>query len=85
MSIGELVTPASWIRNFIVTHPKYNKDSKVTEEINYDLAKAIDEVYVCFLLHCERIKLMPNRERGVRAAPELLGRSYVGSGPTGCL
>jgi glutamate--cysteine ligase catalytic subunit len=39
-----LITPASWIRNFIVTHPKYNKDSKVTEEINYDLAKAIDEM-----------------------------------------
>lgn len=41
---GDLVTPASWIRNFIVTHPKYAKDSKVTEEINYDLTRAIDEV-----------------------------------------
>lgn len=42
--IGKLVTPASWIRNFIVTHPAYKHDSVVSDEINYDLAKAIDEM-----------------------------------------
>jgi glutamate--cysteine ligase catalytic subunit len=62
------VTPAVWIRDFITRHPKYKNDSVVSEEINYDLSKAIDEI-----------------ERGVRSAPELLGRNYVGSGPTGCL
>ncbi|WWC71056.1 uncharacterized protein I206_105009 [Kwoniella pini CBS 10737] len=65
---GQLVTPATWIRNFITSHPAYKSDSNVTDEINYDLVKAIDEI-----------------ERGVRPAPELLGRDYVGSGPTGCL
>lgn len=44
MMIGKLVTPASWIRNFIVTHPAYKHDSVVSDEINYDLAKAIDEM-----------------------------------------
>jgi len=46
MHIGKLVTPASWIRNFIVSHPAYKNDSVVSDEINYDLAKAIDEMYV---------------------------------------
>ncbi|WRT68069.1 uncharacterized protein IL334_005044 [Kwoniella shivajii] len=65
---GQLVTPATWIRNFIITHPAYKQDSVVSDEINYDLVKAIDEI-----------------ERGVKAATELLGKDYVGSGPTGCL
>lgn len=42
--IGKLVTPASWIRNFIVSHSAYKHDSVVSDEINYDLAKAIDEM-----------------------------------------
>ncbi|XAO27737.1 hypothetical protein I312_106598 [Cryptococcus bacillisporus CA1280] len=65
---GDLVTPATWIRRFITSHPTYKKDSIVNDEINYDLVKAVDEI-----------------ERGVRLAPELLGKDYVGSGPTGCL
>lgn len=54
---GTLCTPAVWIRHFITTHPAYKHDSVVSDEINYDLMKAVDEI-----------------ERGVRAAPELLGR-----------
>ncbi|OXM75866.1 glutamate-cysteine ligase catalytic subunit [Cryptococcus neoformans Bt63] len=65
---GDLVTPATWIRRFITSHPTYKEDSIVNDEINYDLVKAVDEI-----------------ERGVRHAPELLGKNYVGSGPTGCL
>ncbi|WVR06617.1 hypothetical protein IAU60_003649 [Kwoniella sp. DSM 27419] len=65
---GQLVTPATWMRNFITAHPAYKQDSVVNDEITYDLVKAVDEI-----------------ERGVRPAPELLGRDYVGSGPTGCL
>ena len=34
---GEIWTDAKYIRNYIKNHPKYNKDSIVTEEINYDL------------------------------------------------
>ncbi|KAJ9102541.1 hypothetical protein QFC21_002942 [Naganishia friedmannii] len=41
---GKLVTPAAWIRNFITSHPEYKHDSVVSEVINYDLLKAIDEV-----------------------------------------
>ena len=34
---GEIWTDAKYIRKFINNHPKYNKDSIITEEINYDL------------------------------------------------
>jgi glutamate--cysteine ligase catalytic subunit len=34
---GELWTDAKYIRKFVSDHPKYNKDSIITEEINYDL------------------------------------------------
>ena len=44
--IGQLVTPAAWIRKYITTHPKYQHDSVVSEEINYDLVKAVDEMWV---------------------------------------
>ncbi|KAG8928419.1 hypothetical protein FRC02_006912, partial [Tulasnella sp. 418] len=40
---GSLITPATWIRDFIRSHPGYKYDSVVTQEINYDLIKAIDE------------------------------------------
>jgi len=41
---GSLLTPATWIRNFVQTHPAYARDSVVTQEINYDLIVAIDEI-----------------------------------------
>ncbi len=34
---GELWTDAKYIRNFVDNHPKYNKDSIISEEINFDL------------------------------------------------
>lgn len=34
---GDLLTPASWMRKFVVNHPKYKQDSKISDEINYDL------------------------------------------------
>ncbi|KAL6079062.1 glutamate--cysteine ligase [Balamuthia mandrillaris] len=36
---GELMTPATWIRHFVQSHPAYNSDSIITDEINYDLLK----------------------------------------------
>ncbi|QRV94293.1 glutamate-cysteine ligase catalytic subunit [Ceratobasidium sp. AG-Ba] len=41
---GSLVTPATWIRNFIRSHPKYNFDSVVSQEVNYDLVNALDQI-----------------------------------------
>jgi len=43
-SLGTLVTPAAWLRKFIVNHPAYKHDSVVSDEINYDLVRAVDEV-----------------------------------------
>ena len=34
---GEVWTDAKYIRNFVDNHPKYNKDSIISEEINFDL------------------------------------------------
>lgn len=42
--IGSLVTPATWIRNFVRSHPAYKSDSVVSQEINYDLFVAIDKM-----------------------------------------
>ena len=43
-STGKLVSNAAWIRNFVQTHPAYKHDSIVTDEINYDLCRAIDDI-----------------------------------------
>eukprot|EP01087_Luapelamoeba_hula_P007550 TRINITY_DN1846_c0_g2_i1.p1 TRINITY_DN1846_c0_g2~~TRINITY_DN1846_c0_g2_i1.p1 ORF type:complete len:711 (-),score=139.88 TRINITY_DN1846_c0_g2_i1:65-2197(-) len=40
---GELLTNASWIREFVTKHPAYKQDSVVSDEIAYDLMKtAVD-------------------------------------------
>jgi len=41
---GELPTTAEWIRNFVLAHPEYKKDSAVSQKINYDLLKLCLEV-----------------------------------------
>jgi glutamate--cysteine ligase catalytic subunit len=37
---GQLVTPATWMRQFVHAHPKYQHDSVVSDEIAYDLVRA---------------------------------------------
>lgn len=41
---GELKTGATWIREFVRAHPDYKNDSVVSESINYDLMKAVEEL-----------------------------------------
>jgi glutamate--cysteine ligase catalytic subunit len=41
---GELLTPASWMRDFVLQHPEYNKDSIITPGIAVDLMTACDEI-----------------------------------------
>jgi glutamate--cysteine ligase catalytic subunit len=52
---GELMTTATWIRNFVTSHEDYKGDSVVSESIAYDLmmrCKAIGEGdYPCPELH----------------------------------
>ncbi|GKZ27789.1 Zn finger-containing GTPase-Activating Protein for ARF [Aspergillus brasiliensis] len=43
---GTLWTGAKWIREFFASHPGYKHDSVVSEEICYDLVKAVDEMTV---------------------------------------
>lgn len=41
---GELWTAARWIRHFVATHPLYQKDSVVSEEVVHDLVGAVISV-----------------------------------------
>ena len=41
---GQLVTPATWVRNFIRNHEDYKFDSIVTDSIAYDLLVACKEI-----------------------------------------
>jgi len=41
---GELMTPATWQRNFVRNHEDYKGDSVVSEEIAYDLMVACKEI-----------------------------------------
>jgi hypothetical protein len=34
---GELITPATWFRRFVTSHPDYKQDSIITSTIAYDL------------------------------------------------
>lgn len=43
-STGELMTNAKFLRQFVLTHPKYEKDSIVSDEINYDLFCRVDDI-----------------------------------------
>ena len=41
---GQLWTGAKWIRHFVRSHPDYKSDSVVSESINYDLIKAVENI-----------------------------------------
>jgi glutamate--cysteine ligase catalytic subunit len=41
---GETITTATWIRNFVTSHPAYNHDSFIPQEVQYDLVKACDDI-----------------------------------------
>ncbi|EIN11676.1 glutamate-cysteine ligase catalytic subunit [Punctularia strigosozonata HHB-11173 SS5] len=43
-STGAYKTTATWIRDFVRSHPAYKHDSVVNQEINYDLMVAVDEI-----------------------------------------
>ncbi|KAL4809954.1 GCS-domain-containing protein [Aspergillus unguis] len=43
---GTLWTGAKWIREFVAKHPAYKQDSAVSEEVCYDLIKAVEEMSV---------------------------------------
>ncbi|KAF2462230.1 glutamate-cysteine ligase, partial [Lineolata rhizophorae] len=41
---GSLCTAATWIRDFVRSHPEYKKDSAVSDRISYDLVKAAEVI-----------------------------------------
>ena len=41
---GELPTAATWMRQFVLSHPDYKHDSVVSEIINYDLISKIRDI-----------------------------------------
>ena len=42
--IGSLKTTATWMRDFVQSHPEYQHDSVVSQGINFDLIHAVDEI-----------------------------------------
>ena len=57
---GELWTDAKLVRNFIMNHPKYQHNSEINEEINYDL--------ICYLMEIQKGHIKPKESitRGER-------------------
>lgn len=41
---GELMTTAAWLRKQVTTHRDYKQDSIVTEKINYDILKSVNDI-----------------------------------------
>ncbi len=41
---GELVTPATWIRGFVQSHPDYKQDSIIPPSTAYDLLQACQAI-----------------------------------------
>ena len=41
---GKLVTPATWMRTYVLSHPAYKGDSVVSDEIAYDLMKMCSDI-----------------------------------------
>ena len=41
---GTLWTGAKWLREFVRSHPEYKGDSVVSEQVTYDLVKAVEEM-----------------------------------------
>jgi glutamate--cysteine ligase catalytic subunit len=41
---GRLWSGAKWMRDFVAKHPEYKKDSVVSDSIQYDLVKAVEEI-----------------------------------------
>merc|ERR1719341_1328443 len=41
---GKAKTAASWIREFVMSHPEYKQDSRVTDGITYDLLLRCHEI-----------------------------------------
>lgn len=41
---GRLPTAAKFLKNFILTHPDYRHDSKISQQINYDLIEMCDRI-----------------------------------------
>lgn len=44
LGTGSLITTATYMRQFVRSHPSYKFDSVVSEEINYDLIHALDDI-----------------------------------------
>ena len=44
-SKGKIPTDASWQREYVMSHPSYKEDSRVTEEINFDLLNLVKNIH----------------------------------------
>ncbi|XP_067014301.2 glutamate--cysteine ligase isoform X1 [Anabrus simplex] len=69
---GDLQTTATWIRQFVRSHPDYKFDSVVSERINYDLLKQIQGIQ-CGEIPCPELlgtSLQSKTQENIPAAVE---------------
>ena len=65
-----LRTPATWIRNYVRSHPSYKFDSVVSQEICYDMMVAIDEMYASLVISMFIHQLSRCAASGASAKPQ---------------
>ncbi|KAJ6635583.1 Glutamate--cysteine ligase [Pseudolycoriella hygida] len=74
---GKLLTMASWIRNEVLTHPEYKKDSIVTATINYDLLKKAKDIQEGNI-PCPELLGTSNRTRTTDSIPPAIEKHLRG-------
>jgi len=67
------MTAATWMREFVTSHPSYMKDSVISEEINYDLLQRIAHLSE---KPCSKLlgNIDPSRSKTQDDVPEILTR-----------
>jgi len=74
---GKLLTMASWIRQEVLTHPEYKKDSIVTERINYDLLKKAKDIQEG-IIACPELLGTSNNTRTTDSIPAAIEKHLRG-------
>ncbi|KAH7719127.1 gamma-glutamylcysteine synthetase [Aphelenchoides avenae] len=64
---GKVMTLATWMRNFVASHPDYKKDSRVSDSTFYDMFMRMDDL-ARGKAHCEKL-LGARKERFAKGIP----------------
>ena len=76
------MTTATWIRDFVRSHPEYKGDSVITPGINFDVSRCFTHGLDCVLINAftdftQMVKLLDKIEQGEVQAPGFLPKHYA--------